>query len=183
MENCINVNLSDSKNHKIISHHPLLDTILNFWHKDLGDNYEPYKNHCLRVINYAFFQLKPNEEMKQKIIFTTAFHQLSLFINQKENINDYHKSSAHLFESFYDNFNYYHSDAVLNAILKHNTIQPKFYNDFCFEAVFWNCYFTDLSYGTFNSHIPKDFIKKVKECIPNKKYHNLILRKKIHSFF
>lgn len=182
----MNVTISKNKikeqEYKIIRYHPLLNLILKKWKSDLGDNYELCNNHSLRVINYVFYQMKPNEEMKQKIVFAAAFHQLSLFINHKSNYNNYHIHSAELFESSFNCFDFYHSDSVLNAVLKHSVNEPVFYNNDCFESCFWNAYMIDSSLLHRQNKIPKDFIESVKKCLCPNEYYKFIFSKKIKSF-
>lgn len=175
---------SKDKRYKIIRNHPLLDIILNNWRAELGKNYQTYKNHSLRMINYCFYKLDPDEETKQKIVFAAAFHQITLFFQQNpSSIKNYTISSAELFEDNFHVFEFYHSDAVLNSILKHNSFNPKFYNKECFESVFWDSYMTDLTFGTLHSKLPSDFVQQVKKCIPMEGYHSFLIKKKAKVLF
>jgi hypothetical protein len=51
----------------IYTSHPILDTVLQQHKSQLGDDYESYRNHCLRVLTFATWYLKESSEY-QKVL-------------------------------------------------------------------------------------------------------------------
>ena len=65
---------------KIEENIPLLEEILSKWKPVVGKDYEGYKNHVYRMINFCFALKDCNEEEREKIIIAGCFHDLGIWI-------------------------------------------------------------------------------------------------------
>jgi hypothetical protein len=58
---------------------PLLEEILGNWQAQIGKDYQGYKNHLYRMINFCFALHNCNEEERNKIIIAACFHDLGIW--------------------------------------------------------------------------------------------------------
>jgi hypothetical protein len=58
---------------------PLLDEILEAWSEPLGDDYEAYRNHVYRVVNFCFALHQPSSAERSKIVIAGCFHDLGIW--------------------------------------------------------------------------------------------------------
>jgi hypothetical protein len=69
----------------IVREHPVLDAVLQQHSVELGDDYEAYRNHCLRVLSFAVHHLDgdkdetPDERSVGIIAYALAYHDLGLW--------------------------------------------------------------------------------------------------------
>ena len=63
--------------------HPLMDFILNLHRSELGEDYEPYRNHCLRVLSFAVHHLGGSDNLQRGdldiMAIALAYHDIALW--------------------------------------------------------------------------------------------------------
>lgn len=64
---------------KIETEIPLLETIFSNWQETIGSQYEPYKNHVYRVINFCLILHQCQADDKEKFIIAGCFHDLGIW--------------------------------------------------------------------------------------------------------
>jgi hypothetical protein len=87
-----------------LSHHPVIDHVLDRHRQPLGDDYGAYRNHCLRVLSFAVFFLERDREKKAKasaaevnlMALALAYHDIALWTDKKL---DYLEPSVAVFET------------------------------------------------------------------------------------
>ncbi len=165
--------------YKIIRSSQLLDILLEPWKETLGQDYDAYKNHALRTINYCYFILPNNEEVLQHVIITAAYHQLGLWI---KNNKDYSSTSA---ETLIDNSEKIGFNPVpkhiIQAIIKHSSLTKEFGKNDLFAYTFWRAFRIEMSMGYSEQGLPSDFIDQVRTCIPTKHYNKIVTEKLLLS--
>ena len=84
---------SNKHSYAILTSHPALDAHLEAFRSDLGDDYDKYRNHCLRVLNFAKYHLgaDASESDLDLIGIGLAYHDIALWSDNKLN---YLKPSA-----------------------------------------------------------------------------------------
>ena len=68
---------------KITDTLPLLDAILDEHRDSLGPQYEPYRNHLYRVLNYCFAFHPCVGDDEQKLVIAACFHDLGIWPNDE----------------------------------------------------------------------------------------------------
>jgi len=58
---------------------PLLDEILAPWRERIGADFEGYKNHVSRVLNFCFALRECSDEERRKLTIAGAFHDLGIW--------------------------------------------------------------------------------------------------------
>ncbi|CUR34532.1 hypothetical protein [Planktothrix tepida] len=53
---------------------PLLENILEPWKPIIGSQYQPYKNHVYRVVNFCFLLHQSTPDDREKFIIAGCFH-------------------------------------------------------------------------------------------------------------
>lgn len=78
---------SPSVTYAIITSHPTLDAHLQGFRDDLGDDYDKYRNHCLRVLNFAKYHLGTDatDSELDLIAIGLAYHDIALWSDSKLN--------------------------------------------------------------------------------------------------
>ena len=72
-------------NMKVETQISLLEEILSEWKGLIGSEYEGYRNHVYRMINFCFI-LKPcSDDEKKKIVIAGAFHDIGIWIDDTIN--------------------------------------------------------------------------------------------------
>jgi len=66
---------------KIHDHIPLLEAILGERSDAIGSQYEPYKNHVYRVVNFCFALHECQGSDEEKILVAGCFHDLGIWPN------------------------------------------------------------------------------------------------------
>lgn len=84
---------------EIITSHPVLDAELMTMQDDIGEDYEAYRNHCLRVLTFAKFHLPDTVEKSipnamNLVAIALAHHDAALWTDKK--LSYLEPSAAHL---------------------------------------------------------------------------------------
>jgi hypothetical protein len=148
---------------------PLLEEILTEWQELIGNEYEGYKNHVYRMINFCLTLKECNEEEREKIIIAGAFHDIGIWI---ENTVDYIPPSVPPAMEYLKRRNL---EAWLLEIelmiTEHHKITE--YKDKTYPLVelFRKGDLVDFSFGLFKFGISKSYIEDVKAKFPNADFH------------
>lgn len=161
----------DVKSERIITNIPLLNNLLEPWKERLGDDFEGYKNHILRVLNFVFYLVDLDETKMAKVITAAAYHDLGIWKNSIDNA-DYIDDSVHL-AKIYLHKNLLHSwdDEVSLIISEHHKLTTYKNDEFPLVDIFRQADLIDFSKGVVKFGIPNDFVKTVISIIPNKGFH------------
>jgi hypothetical protein len=75
--------LPSSDEFSIYRDHPLLDAVLNMHKSEIGQDYESYRNHCLRVLSFAVFHLGGKSNLQpgdlDVVAIALAYHDIALW--------------------------------------------------------------------------------------------------------
>jgi len=158
--------------HNIVTQIDLLDEILEPWQEIIGDDFQGYKNHVLRMLNYCFYLVHPEPHEKEILIIAAAFHDIGIWSTGKLN-PDYIPQSIIELEIYLEQFEKFKSiDDITFIVENHHKIgKIKEVPSHFLAEMFRIADLADLSLGFFNNDIPKAYIKKVKEMFPNAGFH------------
>jgi hypothetical protein len=149
-----------------------IDNILNTYRSELGENYEPYRNHVYRVYNFALTQLDANQEL-EKLSIATAFHDIGIWTN---NTFDYIEPSAQLAREYCRKQNISHSDTNEVELIIKNHHKLSEVESSVLAEIFREADLIDLTLGYVPKGRKKDDIKIIKKLFPNKGFHLFLLK-------
>mmetsp|Transcript_26769 Transcript_26769/g.61566 ORF Transcript_26769/g.61566 Transcript_26769/m.61566 type:complete len:249 (-) Transcript_26769:77-823(-) len=82
----VDKNLPSGGDFTILTQQPSLDSTLNRFKDELGSDYVPYRNHCLRVLTFALFYYKlehngasPDQASVNLMAMAIAYHDIALW--------------------------------------------------------------------------------------------------------
>jgi len=153
----------------IEQHIPLLDAILEQWKDPLGADFEGYKNHLYRMLNFCFYMRNTTEEERKKLIISAAFHDLGIW---SDKTLDYLPPSVKLAREYLlDNGLEAWSAEIELIIDLHHKLMPYKDSQYPLVELFRRADLVDFSLGAIKNGVPKNYIQQVKTCFPNAGFH------------
>ena len=152
---------------------PLLDSILDEWKQTIGNDFEGYKNHVYRMVNFCFALNPCSEEEREKIVIAAAFHDIGLWAG---NTLDYIPPSIppaieYLKRRGLENW----TNEISLMISEHHKVRP-YTGPFPLVEIFRKGDLVDFSLGMVTFGLPVEYINKVKAEMPNAGFHANLIR-------
>ena len=147
----------------------LIDDILYEWKETIGEDFEGYKNHVYRMVNYCLVLKECTEEEKNKVYIAGCFHDIGIWT--KGTINYIPPSVAAANDYLSKNDLLQWENEISQMIDEHHKINKCKNNEFDLVEVFRKGDLVDFSLGFINSGIPKSYIKDIKSTFPNSGFH------------
>jgi len=159
---------------KIEKNIPLLEEILIEWKSKIGNDYEGYKNHVYRMLNYCFYLSEPSKDDRKKLIIAAAFHDLGIW---SDNTVDYLPPSVSLAKDYLEQngLNSWVEEVSLVIDLHHKITQVKNKKHPSIE-LFRKADLVDFSLGSIRSGVSKSYIQEVKSTFPNAGFHKRLVQ-------
>ncbi|MBK8807613.1 MAG: phosphohydrolase [Bacteroidales bacterium] len=156
-----------------------IDSILNSHKVELGDSFEPYRNHVYRVYNFAILSLTDSNDINTLSV-AVAFHDLGIWTKKTF---DYIQPSIDL-ARHYCLLNLIETEKIVEIefIIKEHHKLSKISNNRLAE-IFRKADLVDLSLGMIRKNIDRKYIRKVKENFPNKGFHLYLSRLFLKNLF
>lgn len=154
---------------------PLADKILGAWKTELGNDYQGYKNHVYRMINFCFaLRQEFSEEDREKIIIAGCFHDLGIWTAKTFDYLPPSISLAkeYLAENKLENW----SDEIGLMIDMHHKIGVYQDPQNPLIEIFRQSDLVDFSLGLVKCGLPQKYIKDVKNQFPNAGFHKCLVR-------
>lgn len=152
----------------------LLEAILAEWKSVIDKDFEGYKNHVYRMLNFCFFLHDTTEEEKQKLIISACFHDLGLWSDETV---DYLPPSIGLAKQYLkiNKLEYWLAEIVLMIDMHHKLTEFKS-SDFPLVEVFRKADLADFSLGLVKGGVSADYISEVKAAFPNAGFHKMLCK-------
>jgi hypothetical protein len=152
---------------------PLVDSILEQWKATIGKDFEGYKNHVYRMVNFCFALSPCREESREKIAIAAAFHDIGLWVG---NTLDYIPPSIppameYLKHRGLESW----SNEISLMISEHHKIR-QYVGPFPLVELFRKGDLVDFSLGLVKFGLPEKYIAEVKAEIPNAGFHTNLVR-------
>jgi len=147
---------------------PKIDNILADWKEACGPEYESYRNHACRVINYCFALKDCNEGERNKIIVAAAFHDLGIWIDESP---DYFSASVSKAKEYLRSrgLRAWNEEIKLMITEHHRTREYK--NDaYPLVELFRKGDLVDCSLGMVRFGLAENFIKDVNTAFPSSEF-------------
>jgi hypothetical protein len=169
----------------VIAGHRLLDELFEARKSVLGVDYDAYRNHCLRVFNFASAFADERIENPDKIAIAAFFHDFGIWA---EGTFDYLSPSQklaalYLREKGLDAW----CDEIKEMIGWHHKITPYKRNPAWLVEPFRKADWIDISGGMLRFRLQDGFVTDVMDAFPNDGFHNMLMklqvaRVKTHPF-
>lgn len=157
----------------IESHIPMIEEILGEWKEKIGKDYNGYKNHVYRVVNFCFNLHQNNQDDEEKIIIAGCYHDIGIWVNDTFN---YLEPSIKLVKEYLKKKDQEHwSHEIELMINMHHKITKYKDSAYPLVEVFRKADWVDVSKGKRTFGLSGDFIASVMDEFPNSGFHkNLI---------
>ena len=152
---------------------PLLDALLESWRAPLGRDYEAYRNHCYRVLNFCVAFSGDSPESLSKVSIAAAFHDLGIWANRTF---DYLGPSRQLAREHLARTNLHAWSEEVEAMIEHHhkirayRARPEWLVE-PFRRADW----IDVSRGTLKFGLPGAFVAEIQSRFPNTGFHRRLL--------
>ena len=148
-----------------------IDSILEFHKIDLGNDYERYRNHVYRVLNYSLPHLKTNEEL-EKIAIAAAFHDIGIWT---KHTLDYLKPSIELAHAYCKKQNIdgtvaFEIEQIIDNHHKLTTMKSS-----NLAETFRKADLTDLTFGL-KHKLSEIELKSIKNAFPYCGFHRFLIK-------
>lgn len=154
---------------KVETQIPLLEEILSNWKGVIGSEYEGYRNHVYRMVNFCFMLRPCSEEEKTKIIIAGAFHDIGIWI---EDTVDYIPPSIPPMIDYLNQNNLATwADEISLMITEHHKVTEYKNEQYALVELFRKADLVDFSFGVVKFTLSKESVQKVKKQIPNANFH------------
>jgi len=153
----------------------LIDDILSEWQEIIGDDFEGYKNHVYRMVNYCLVLNEFTEEEKKKIYIAACFHDIGIWT---DTTIDYISPSVYAAQDYLTMNELLHfRDEIAEMIEEHHKIRPCIECQYEITEIFRKGDLIDFSLGLIRFGVPGSYIKELKNTFPNSGFHIGLIKK------
>ncbi|TDR32771.1 HD domain-containing protein [Hydromonas duriensis] len=158
----------------VITHIPLLEDILDLWKERIGNDFEGYKNHVYRMLNFCFYLHPATEEEQKKMLIAAAFHDIGIW---SDGTVDYLPPSLIQARLYLEKNGLSHwVEEICLIIDEHHKFTAVKNETFPLVEIFRRADLVDFSLGMVKHGVPKSFIKQVKAALPNAGFHKRLMQ-------
>jgi hypothetical protein len=154
---------------RLHDHAPLLEDILHHWRDALGADYQAYRNHGYRVVNFCLAFVPGDAEDFDKVSIAAAFHDLGIWTHHTF---DYLAPATALARRYLTETNRNAWSAEIEAmILFHHKLTRYTGQPAWLVEPFRRADWIDVSRGRFRFGLPAGFIGDTLARFPNAGFH------------
>ena len=157
----------------------LADQILNHYQTTIGKDWQGYRNHVTRMLNYCWYLLRKDQidisqSTSNKLQIAAAFHDIALWTHNRVDYLEpsYQDSHRYLSEQQLQHW----QEEIQIIIDMHHLLTPYHGPHAQLVEIFRRADLVDFSLGTIKHGISADFIKAVQRALPNAGFHKALLR-------
>ena len=158
----------------IEEHIQLVEDILGDWKSKIGGNYDGYRNHVYRMINFSFSFGSFNTGDREKIVIAGCFHDLGIW---SDNTFDYLPPSMKRARDYLvKNSQEAWAPEIELMIAEHHKVRK--YNDVTHPTIgaFRKGDLVDFSLGLVKCGLPSAYVRSVKAQFPNAGFHKGLVK-------
>lgn len=159
---------------KIHKNIPLLESILAEREEVIGAQFEPYKNHVYRVLNFCFAFHECHVDDEEKLIIAACFHDLGMWPGD---VVDYLEPSITLAQGYLQRSGKAGwTDEISEMIDLHHKFRTVKNSRFPLVEVFRKGDWVDATQGVRRFTLSRADVKSVQAAFPNLGFHNNLVR-------
>ena len=149
---------------------PRVDEMLAPFRGAIGDDWDGYRNHVLRVLNFC--AALGDGEVDEVLVVAAAFHDLGIW---SDGTFDYlAPSAARAREHACAHHAPPEVDAVERAILQHHRLRPIRADDA--SETFRRADWIDVTFGALRFGLPHAYVSEVRRALPDRGFHARLLQ-------
>lgn len=160
---------------EVVTQYTLVDEILEEYRDTIKNDFDGYRNHITRMLNFCHFLMPDiSEEDSKKIQIAAAFHDIALWT---------HNRVDYLVPSYQDCHQWLEKHGLgdwkeeIQIIIDMHHLISEYQGPYAKLAeVFRKADLVDFSLGIVKNGISHSFIKAVKKAIPNAGFHKTLMR-------
>lgn len=150
-----------------------IETLLKPYTELLGKDFDGYKNHLYRVINFCHLQSPLSPEESGKLEIAAVFHDLAIWTNHTA---DYVLPSEELARRYLTSIDCPEwTEDVCRIVREHHKITAADSPDSLTE-IFRKADWVDVTYGIRSFGLEKPIIQKIYRAFPDMGFHPLLVR-------
>ena len=153
-----------------------LDHLLDEMRTSLGTDFDRYRNHVYRLINYTDQFVTLQDERLEQVAIAACFHDAGIWL---DHTFDYLEPSRHRAEEYVRSLGHTDWDNVVSAmIMNHHRIRPVRSNPLveAFRRADW----LDVSKGVINFGITRDVVEQVTSAYPYAGFQARLVQLTLH---
>ena len=154
----------------------VLDGILTSWQSLLGEDFQGYRNHCVRMMLCCFtIKLDCSEDERLKIAIAAAFHDIGIWINDTV---DYIPPSIPPAEAYLESIGKtMWLEEIRLMISEHHKVTAYENSIYPLVEVFRKGDLMDFSFGCVRFGVSKETLRTIRAEFPNAGFHKMLLRR------
>jgi len=153
---------------------PLLETILNERAEVIGSQFQPYKNHVYRVLNFCFAFHECRGDDEEKLIIAACFHDLGMWPGD---VVDYLAPSISLAQEYLAQSGKTEWSAEISEMIElHHKFRAVRDARHPLVEVFRKGDWVDASLGMRRFGLPRADVREVQSAFANLGFHNNLMR-------
>jgi hypothetical protein len=153
---------------------PLLEEILAPWRERIGVDFEGYKNHVGRVLNFCFSLRECSEEDRQKLVIAGAFHDIGIWSDGTVDYLPPSIAQAKLYLGQHDRTDWIPEIELMIDL--HHKMRPYRGNASPLIEIFRKADLADFSWGLIKGGVPGATIRAAKAAYPNAGFHKRLMQ-------
>ncbi len=152
---------------------PIVEQLFDDWKNDLGEDFNAYKNHVYRVINFSSALCEGTAKEREIISIASCFHDIGIWLN---NTFDYIIPSKLHAKKYLELIGKNEDIHIIQLMIsEHHKIIPVRNKKNGLVEVFRKSDLIDLSLGIISYGISKTYIEKVQSSFPNCGFHKKLM--------
>lgn len=168
------------------THIPFLETLFEPWQEVIGSDYQGYRNHVYRMVQFTWAIQQLNgktlcEDDKTKIMIAGVYHDIGIWVG---NTLDYLEPSIPPAMKYLEENGLEAWKAEITLMINEHHKLHQYSGEYqTMVELFRKGDLVDFSLGTFRSGLPKKYVKEMQAALPNKGFHKGLLKKGMQWFF
>ena len=152
----------------------LLEQTLGEWRDEIGAQYDAYRNHVYRMLNFCFALHDCVGDDRDKLIIAGCFHDLGIW---PDDTVDYLPPSIELAREYLTNNGKQAWVPEIESMINlHHKFSAVSSDDFPLVEVFRQADWIDVSLGVKTFGLPRGYIYRVQSTFPNLGFHRNLVR-------
>jgi hypothetical protein len=152
----------------------LLEEILEPWRPRIGDDFEGYRNHVSRVLNFSFALRACSDEERRKLIIAGAFHDIGIW---SDGTVDYLPPSIAQAKIYLTAHGLTAWTPEIEVIIDlHHKMRPYRGGASPLVDIFRRADRADFSLGVIKGGVPAAVVRAAKTAYPNAGFHKRLMQ-------
>jgi len=160
---------------KVQTTYPHAEKILMSYQEVIKKDYQGYRNHVIRMLNFCHYLLPDiTIEQSRKLQIAAAFHDIALWTHDRVDylVPSYQECAQYLAEQGLSDW----AEEITVIIDMHHLLSQYQGPHQQLTEIFRQADLVDFSLGMVKHGIDKQFIKAVKQALPNQGFHRCLAR-------